>query len=85
MSDRYLEMENLIIQKDKHIAELKETIRKQKMRETTFDKPETPGQYLDQYLIGTRISFEDALGIMQVIFIHTSNEDYRKIQASLGV
>ncbi len=39
----------------------------------------TPGQKLESFLIGTTISYEDMLGIMQTVKVHSTPEDYKKL------
>lgn len=46
---------------------------------------ETPGQWLDVKLIGRTLSYEDVLGLMQTIQIHSTEKDYEKLQESMAL
>ena len=43
-------------------------------------KRKTPGRMLDEFLIGETISYEDAIGVIQILYIHSSKDNWKKIE-----
>ncbi len=47
-------------------------------------KNKTPGQWLDEQLCSQTISFEDGIGVLQTLNLHTTKEDYEKLQQTFN-
>ncbi len=45
----------------------------------------TPGEVLDARLIGQTMTFEEVLGVMQIVHIHSTRDDWSKLERMFGV
>ena len=45
----------------------------------------TPGEVLDDWLIGQTMTYEEMLGVMQIVHIHSTSEDWSKLEKMFGI